>query len=67
MSPESDSTFTHQVNWKEINHFSENKLKQMSIEAYKKIYYLVSLLQNFEIDLELEDDDDNKESEEDDD
>lgn len=55
------------LNWKEINHFSENKLKQMSIEAYKKIYYLVSLLQNFEIDLELEDDDDNKESEEDDD
>ena len=43
------------VNWKDLDHFAEGKLKQMCIDAYKKIYLFVSLMQNFKI--ELTDDD----------
>lgn len=39
------------LNWAEIDHFAEGQLKQMSIDAYKKIFAFVSLLQNFPIEL----------------
>lgn len=39
------------LNWTDIDHFAEGQLKQMSIDAYKKIFAFVSLLQNFPIEL----------------
>ncbi len=42
------------VNWKDLDHFAEGKLKQMCIDAYKKIYLFVSLLQNFKVELKEE-------------
>ena len=37
------------LNWNDIDHFAEGQLKQMSIDAYKKIFSFVSLMQNFPI------------------
>ncbi len=37
------------VNWKELDHFAEGKLKQMCIDVYKTLFNFVSLLQNFQI------------------
>ena len=37
------------INWKDIDHFAEGQLKQMSIDAYKKIFTFVALMQNFKI------------------
>ncbi len=37
------------INWKDIDHFAEGQLKQMSIDAYKQIFTFVSLMQNFKI------------------
>ncbi|MBQ0039193.1 MAG: hypothetical protein KBS64_02040 [Treponema sp.] len=39
------------LNWADIDHFAEGQLKQMSIDAYKKIFAFVSLLQNFPVEL----------------
>ena len=39
------------LNWNDIDHFAEGQLKQMSIDAYKKIFSFVSLMQNFPIEL----------------
>ncbi|WP_407397178.1 DUF5312 family protein [Treponema sp.] len=39
------------LNWNDIDHFAEGQLKQMSIDAYKKIFAFVSLIQNFPIEL----------------
>lgn len=46
------------TNWREIDHFAEDKLKDMCVNTYKKIYLIVTLLQNFPIpkeDEEIED------------
>ncbi|MCQ2240978.1 DUF5312 family protein [Treponema sp.] len=43
------------LNWNDIDHFAEGQLKQMSIDAYKKIFAFVSLMQNFPIELTDED------------
>ncbi len=40
------------INWKELDHFAEGKLKPMCIDVYKKIFSFVSLIQNFEITIE---------------
>ncbi len=37
------------INWKELDHFAEGNLKQMCVDAYKKIYLFVQLIQNFNI------------------
>lgn len=39
------------LNWHEIDRFAEGQLKQISIDAYKKIFAFVSLLQNFPIEI----------------
>lgn len=39
------------LNWNDIDHFAEGQLKQMSIDAYKKIFAFVSLIQNFPIEI----------------
>ncbi len=43
------------LNWKDINHFAENRLKDMCVDAYKKLYYMVNLLQQFKIEKSIED------------
>ena len=43
------------MNWKEINHFAGENLKNMAIEVYKKIYLFVSLLQNFPVEIVRQD------------
>ena len=35
------------LNWKEIEGASSGNLKAQLVESYKKIYYMVQLLQNF--------------------
>ncbi|MBQ2529187.1 MAG: hypothetical protein II547_02920 [Treponema sp.] len=37
------------LNWKDLDHFAEGKLKAMSISAYKKIFNFVGLMQNFQV------------------
>ncbi len=37
------------MNWKDLDRFAEGKLKQKSVEVYKKLYNFISLLQNFNI------------------
>lgn len=37
------------INWKDLDKFSEGHLKQMGVEAYKKIFNFVNLMQNFQI------------------
>lgn len=39
------------LNWKELDHFAEGNLKNMCVEAYKKIFALVSLLQSYNVKL----------------
>ncbi len=39
------------INWKEIDHFAEEKLRQMCIDVYKAIFAFVSLLQNFHVEV----------------
>lgn len=46
------------TNWREIDHFAEDKLKEMCVNAYKKIYLIVSLMQNFPIPKEEEEEED---------
>ena len=48
------------TNWREIDHFAEDKLKEMCVNAYKKIYLIVSLMQNFPIPKEEEEEEDEK-------
>jgi hypothetical protein len=38
-------------NWKEIDHFADEKLRQMCVDAYKQIFAFVSLLQNFPVEI----------------
>lgn len=40
------------LNWRDIDHFAEGQLKKMSIEAYKKLYAFVQLMQNFPVQVE---------------
>lgn len=37
------------MNWKDLDKFSEGKLKQMSIDTYKTIFNFVGLMQNFQV------------------
>lgn len=37
------------INWKELDHFAEQNLKNNCVSVYKKIYLFVSLLQNFPV------------------
>mgnify|MGYP002622196850 CR=1 FL=1 len=37
------------MNWHDLDRFAEGKLKQKSVEVYKKLYSFISLLQNFEV------------------
>ena len=37
------------MNWHDLDRFAEGRLKQMSVEVYKKLYNFISLLQNFNI------------------
>ena len=39
------------LNWKELDHFTEGNLKNMCVDAYKKIFALVSLLQSYNVKL----------------
>jgi len=34
------------INWKELDRFAEHPLQQLGVEVYKKIYLLVTLMQN---------------------
>lgn len=40
------------LNWKELDHFAENRLKDMCIDVYKKIYLFVSLIQSYNVQIE---------------
>lgn len=40
------------MNWKELDHFAEGRLKEMCVEVYKKIYAFVQLIQTFQIKVE---------------
>lgn len=40
------------LNWRDIDHFAEGQLKKMSIDAYKKIYAFVQLMQNFPVEID---------------
>lgn len=40
------------LNWRELDHFAEGRLKEMCVEAYKKIYAFVQLMQNFQVNVE---------------
>ncbi|MBP3607496.1 MAG: hypothetical protein J6J11_04185 [Treponema sp.] len=35
------------MNWKELDHFAEHPIQQLSVEVYKKIYLFVNLMQGF--------------------
>lgn len=35
------------TNWKELERFAEHPIKELGVEVYKKIYLIVSLMQNF--------------------
>ncbi len=37
------------INWKDLDHFAEGKLKAMCVDTYKKIYQFVQLLNNFQV------------------
>lgn len=37
------------MNWHDLDRFAEGKLKQKSVDVYKKLYNFISLLQNFNI------------------
>ncbi len=37
------------LNWKDLDKFADNKLKQMAVEAYKRIFNFVGLMQNFQV------------------
>ncbi len=37
------------LNWKELDHFAEENLKNICIDAYKKIFSLVSLIQSYNV------------------
>ncbi len=37
------------INWKELDHYAENSLRQKCVDAYKKIYLFVTMLQNYNI------------------
>ena len=37
------------INWKDLDHFAEGKLREMSVSAYKKIYNFVNLMQNYQV------------------
>lgn len=37
------------MNWKDLDHFAEGKLKQMAVDAYKRIFNFVGLMQNFQV------------------
>lgn len=37
------------INWKDLDHFAEGKLKGMCVDTYKKIYQFVQLLNNFQV------------------
>lgn len=40
------------LNWRDLDKFAEGNLKAMCVDAYKKIYLLVTLLQNFPVQIE---------------
>ncbi len=42
------------TNWKEIDHFAEGRLKDMCVTVYKKLYLIVTLMQNFPLPKEEE-------------
>ena len=37
------------INWKELQHYADQDLKLMGVNAYKKIYLFVTLLQSFQV------------------
>ena len=37
------------INWKELDHHAEGNLKQMCVDAYKKIYMFVTMIQTYNI------------------
>lgn len=40
------------MNWKELDKYADGKLKEMCVDAYKKIYLFVQLLQNYPVEVE---------------
>lgn len=42
------------MNWKDLDHFAEGKLKDMCVDVYKKIYMFVQLMQTFSVELDEE-------------
>ena len=40
------------LNWRDLDKFAEGNLKRMCVDAYKKIYLLVQLLQNFPVQID---------------
>jgi len=40
------------LNWKDLDHFAEGRLKQMCVDVYKKIFGFVQLMQNFQVKVE---------------
>ncbi len=43
------------LNWKDLDHFAEGKLKEQCITVYKKIYSFVQLMQAYQVRVEEED------------
>ena len=43
------------LNWKDLDHFAEGKLKELCITVYKKIYSFVQLMQAYQVRVEEED------------
>lgn len=37
------------LNWKDLDKFAEGKLRQMAVDAYKRIFNFVGLMQNFQV------------------
>ncbi|MCR5218579.1 DUF5312 family protein [Treponema sp.] len=42
------------LNWKDLDHFAEGRLKEMCVSVYKKIFGFVQLIQNFQIKVDEE-------------
>ena len=42
------------LNWKDLDHYAEGKLKEKCVDVYKKIYSFVSLMQNFQVEVDEE-------------
>jgi len=40
------------LNWKDLDHFAENRLKEMCVDVYKKIYLFISLVQTYNVEVD---------------